>query len=56
MELLTVEEVAERLKIEPETIRRWLRAGNIKGVKINDTTWRILDEELKRFIESSQNK
>jgi len=28
-ELLTVQQVAERLKVNPETVRRWLRAGDI---------------------------
>jgi excisionase family DNA binding protein len=30
--LLTVKEVAERLRANPQTIRRWLREGKLKGV------------------------
>jgi hypothetical protein len=30
--LLTVSEGAERLRLNPETIRRWLRDGHLSGV------------------------
>ena len=32
--LLTVQEVAERLRINPETVRRWLRQGKLEGVML----------------------
>jgi len=54
MELLTVEEVAKRLKVDEETIRRWLRVGNLKGIKISETAWRIKDTELEKFLDSAK--
>ena len=30
--LLTVKEVAERLRANPQTVRRWLREGKLRGV------------------------
>jgi excisionase family DNA binding protein len=30
-EFLTVEEAAARLKLHPETIRRWIRSGRMRG-------------------------
>ena len=29
--LLTVQEVAEQLRVNPETVRRWLRQGKLRG-------------------------
>jgi len=32
-EYLTVEETARRLKVDPVTVRRWLREGALHGLK-----------------------
>ena len=31
--LLTVEQAAERLQMHPESVRRWLRRGELRGIK-----------------------
>lgn len=46
--LYTVEEVAEQLKVQPATIRRWLRTGVLRGIKIS-RTWRIPEDALKEL-------
>jgi excisionase family DNA binding protein len=49
--LLTVREVAERLRSSPETVRRWLRAGKLRGLLLSQQGgYRIPDSELRRFI------
>ena len=40
-ELLTVEEAAERLKVNPQTVRRWIRAGTIPARRLGRKTYRI---------------
>ncbi|NLG84189.1 MAG: helix-turn-helix domain-containing protein [Firmicutes bacterium] len=47
----TPEEVANLLKINRETLYRWVREGRIKAKKIG-TLLRIPESELKRFLES----
>jgi len=32
--LLTPEEVAEHLAVSPKSIRKWLREGKLKGVRV----------------------
>lgn len=45
-ELLTVKEVAARLKLNPQTVRRWIRSGKLRGMKIGRRAWRVRFEEL----------
>lgn len=51
--MLTVDEVAERMRVNAETVRRWLRTKQLKGVRQNTGRgggpYRILESELRRF-------
>jgi len=48
---LTVEEAAERLSVHEQTVRRWLRAGQLVGTSINRRAgWRIREAEIQRFL------
>ena len=51
--LLTVAEVAERLRTRPETIRRWLRDGRLKGTMPGGTKlgYRIPESEIDRLLQ-----
>ena len=47
-ELLTVEEVADRLSVHEQTVRRWLRDGQIKGMMLSRRAgYRIRASELE---------
>ena len=44
------EKVAEILEVSPNTVRSWLRDGELKGVKVGrGRLWRISEPELNRF-------
>jgi excisionase family DNA binding protein len=51
--LLTVREVAERIRSSPETVRRWLRQGKLRGFRPGGTKlgYRVPESELQRFLE-----
>jgi excisionase family DNA binding protein len=51
-ELLTVSETAEKLKVDEETIRRWLQTGKLKGIKISPQAWRVRQSDLDNFLQS----
>jgi len=53
MELMTVEEVAVYLKINPEVVRRWLREKRLPGVKVGKA-WRINKEEIDKILGQSK--
>ncbi len=49
--LLTVAEVADRLRLNPETVRRWLRHGKLAGISLGSDRggWRVPASELRRL-------
>jgi excisionase family DNA binding protein len=51
-EFLTVAQAAERLQAHPETVRRWLKAGRLRGVMPGGDKfgWRIAATEVQRFL------
>jgi len=50
--LLTVAEVAERVRVSEWTVREWLRRGRLRGTRPGGTRlgWRIPEQELERFL------
>ena len=49
---LTVQEVADYLKVTQETVRRWIRGGALPVLDLGGqkTGYRILRSELERFL------
>ena len=52
--LYTVDEVAETLKLDAETIRRYINSKKIRAYKIGKE-WRIKESDLLEFIERQSN-
>ncbi len=50
---LTVEQVAERLAVNAETVRRWIRSGALPVLLLGGqrTGYRINERDLDAFIE-----
>jgi excisionase family DNA binding protein len=54
--LLTAQEVADRLSVHVETIRRWTRGGKLKALKFgegNRCTVRYQESDIEELIDSS---
>ena len=49
MYLMTPDEAAKELKVSPETLRRWLRAGTFAAAK-TPAGWRISEQDMTRFL------
>lgn len=55
-EWLTAAEVAQLLRVNPETVKRWLRAGEMRGSLLSDRAgWRIARDEVDRFMRDREN-
>jgi len=57
-EWLTVQEAASRIKVQPETIRVWLRDGRLKGTQpLNRRVgWRIPSTEVDRLLRGEDQR
>lgn len=55
MEVLTVEEAAVLLKLNPETVYRKARKGEIPAVKVG-RSWRFPKEPLEEWLREEANK
>ncbi|MEW6172199.1 MAG: helix-turn-helix domain-containing protein [Bacillota bacterium] len=53
--MLTVNEAANYLRIEPNVLRCWLREGKFPGVKTG-VNWRVDETDLQKFIEEAKRK
>jgi len=57
-EMLTIEQVAEYLKLKPQTIYKWAQSGKIPGAKFGKE-WRfrrsLLEEWIDKQLSSSGN-
>ena len=53
--LLTVQEVAAHLRVNPETVRRWLRQGHIRGALLGGDRagYRIPASEVERLLKAA---
>jgi excisionase family DNA binding protein len=55
-EWMTTEEVAALLKVNPESVRRWLRTGEMIGSQLgNRSGWRISRDEVARFMREREH-
>jgi len=53
--LLTVEEVAENLRVTAYTVREHLKSGRLRGMKIGKL-WRIKESDLEAFIKGKEEQ
>lgn len=51
--LLTIAEVAEKLRVSRRTVRHWLQTGRLTGLKIGGQ-WRVKLDVLEEFIRQAE--
>ena len=51
---LTIEEVADILRVSTRTIVRYIESGKLKASKIG--VWRIKESDVHLFLEETSNK
>ncbi len=49
MKYYSAEEIGEQYNIKPATVRKWIREGKLKAVKLGHL-WRVSEEQLQEFI------
>ncbi len=51
----TVAQVAEMFERSPQTVRDWIKAGRLRGYRLNDREYRITASALREFQEEQRN-
>jgi excisionase family DNA binding protein len=50
--VLTVNQVAARLQVNVQTVRRWLRQGDLIGTPLGGRSgWRVSESEVQGFLD-----
>jgi excisionase family DNA binding protein len=49
-DLLPLQEVAKRLSVSVETVRRYIKQKKLAAVRLTNTNLRVRTSELERFI------
>lgn len=54
--LFTVAEIAKHIGTQEQTIRAWLKAGRIRGLRPGGDKigWRVRASEFERFLQESE--
>ena len=53
--LLTVAEVAQRIRVHPESVRRWIREGRLRGIALGARAgYRVPENEVERFLNEAR--
>lgn len=50
MKLLSPGEVAVRLGVHPETVRRWIRSGKVPAIKATARTIRVRSDVIEELL------
>jgi len=51
LKIYTVMELAKLFHLTPQTVRKYLKEGKIKGKKVG-TKWLVTEKAIKEFLES----
>jgi len=51
--VLTLQEIAERLKLHPNTLRRYIKEGKLAAMKFG-RVWRIEEKDLEEFMRANK--
>jgi excisionase family DNA binding protein len=54
-DLYTVKEVASKLKVSERAVLDWLRAGQLRGLRVG-RAWRVKESDLEAFLEAGPEK
>lgn len=50
----SIEDIAKILNVSDGAVRKWLKAGALKGIKLG-RIWRIREGDLDRFLREREN-
>lgn len=54
--MLTIEEVAERMRVNEKTVRSWIASGELPAFPIGKRGYRISETDLHNFVEARKQR
>lgn len=57
LELYTIEQIAEKLKVHDRTVRRYIKSGDLLAVNLGSESqpnWRIQEDDFLSFLEKKK--
>ncbi|MFL5629364.1 MAG: helix-turn-helix domain-containing protein [Ktedonobacteraceae bacterium] len=54
--MLTVEEIAERMRVNEKTVRSWITSGELPAFPVGKRGYRISGNDLHSFVEARKQK
>lgn len=54
-EFFTTEEIAEKLKVIPATVRSWISQGKLPAINL-DGSYRVYATDLQKFLDERYNQ
>lgn len=54
--MLTIEEVAERMRVNEKTVRNWITSGELPAFPIGKRGYRISETDLRNFVEARKQR
>jgi excisionase family DNA binding protein len=54
--MLTVEEVAERMRVNEKTVRNWIASGELPAFPIGKRGYRISESDLRIFVDARKKR
>ena len=54
--LITINEAAQLLKVSKYTIKRYLNSGQLKGIRLPSSHWRVLENSCMELITNVSTK
>lgn len=55
-DFLTVAEIAERFKVNQQTVRNWIDAGELSAVRVGARRVRVRQSDLDAFLAASETR
>jgi len=52
--LMTVGDIADLLRVEPRTVRKWLQEQHLISLRLPGGDWRVLPDDFAAFLSQSR--
>lgn len=55
MKLYTIKETSSVLRLSPQTVRKLIKSGQLKAIRVGWRGWRVKEEDLEKYLEEAKN-